>query len=80
MRQIKEHEGCPTAAPGPVRWAALVFQTRPQRDARIVATVQDQDRAAPDFPFVSGAATAWTPMPPRFVAAHGQSEPRTVGV
>ena len=25
----KDHEGCPTAAPGPVRWAALVFQERP---------------------------------------------------
>ena len=27
MRQIREHEGCPTALPGPARWAALVFKT-----------------------------------------------------
>ena len=41
MRQIREHEGCPTALPGPARWAALVFKT--SGFAVGIATWRDQE-------------------------------------
>jgi hypothetical protein len=40
----KEHEGCPTALPGPVRWVALVFTT--SEFAVGIATRRDQQAPA----------------------------------